>query len=52
MQNVNNKETVALKAQIKLLEMRSNGLQSQLEQKIRDNEELTHIVDDLIGKKN
>lgn len=52
LQSAANKESVSLKAQIKVLEMRVNGLQSQVEQKNRENEELTHIVDELIGKKN
>ena len=50
MQNTANKETVSLKAQIKVLEMRVNSLQSQVEQKNRENEELSHIVDELINK--
>ena len=40
MQNVANSESVSLKAQIKVLEMRVNGLQSQIEQKNKENEEV------------
>lgn len=50
-QNAANKEAISLRAQVKVLEMRVNSLQSQIEQKNRENEELTHIVDELIGKK-
>ncbi|KAH9416787.1 Transforming acidic coiled-coil-containing protein 2 [Dermatophagoides pteronyssinus] len=45
----NNNETVNLKAQVKILEMRVNGLQSQIEQKNRENEELSNIVNELIA---
>ncbi|KPM11062.1 Transforming acidic coiled-coil-containing protein 3 (ERIC-1)-like protein [Sarcoptes scabiei] len=48
-QNVSSTETVSLKAQIKVLEMRVNSLQSQIEQKNRENEELSNIVNELIA---
>ena len=50
MQTAANKESVALKAQVKVLEMKVNSLQMQIEQKNRENEELSHIVDELINK--
>lgn len=52
MQSASNKETMSLKAQIKLLEMKVNSLQSNVEQKNKENEELSHIVNELIGKQN
>lgn len=52
MQSAAAKETVSLKAHIKVLEMKLNGLTSQLDQKNKENEELSHIVEELIGKRN
>lgn len=52
MQNASAKETEKLKAQIKVLEMKVNSLTSQISQKNKENEELSHIVEELIGKGN
>lgn len=46
---MNNNKTV--KAQVKVLEMRVNGLQSQIEQKNRENEELSNIVNEFIANR-
>lgn len=52
MQSAAAKETVPLKAQIKVLEMKLNSLTSQIDQKNRENEELSRIVEELIEKRN
>ena len=38
---------IALRAQLKKTEMRLNGLQSQLDQKISENTELNKMIDEL-----
>ncbi|XP_054167354.1 transforming acidic coiled-coil-containing protein 2-like [Oppia nitens] len=42
-------ELIAVKAQLKRSEMKINGLQSQLDQKTKENDELTKMVDELIA---
>ncbi|CAG2113883.1 unnamed protein product [Medioppia subpectinata] len=42
-------ELIAVKAQLKRSEMKINGLQLQLDQKTRENDELTKMVDELIA---
>lgn len=41
------KEITMLKAQLKKVEMRFNGLSSQLEQKTQENLELNKMIDEL-----
>lgn len=52
MQSAAAKETVSLKAQIKVLEMKLNSLTSQIDQKNKENDELSRIVEELIEKRN
>ncbi|CAG2170701.1 unnamed protein product [Oppiella nova] len=42
-------ELIAVKAQLKRSDMKINGLQLQLEQKTKENDELTKMVDELIA---
>lgn len=42
-------EMIALKAQLKRSEMKLNGLQAHLDQKTKENDELTKMVDELIA---
>lgn len=51
LQNANSNELVSMKAHIKVLEMKLKSLQCQVDQKNRENEELSHIVNELIQNK-